>query len=37
VTLLLYPKFGVNPFNGLGDPSIGSLSSFCGARVFVSG
>jgi hypothetical protein len=37
VTLLIYPKFGVNLSNGLGDPSIGSWSCFCGARVFVSG
>jgi hypothetical protein len=28
VTLLIYPNFGVNPSNGLGDPLIGSLRLF---------
>jgi hypothetical protein len=28
VTLLIYPNFGVNSSNGLGDPSIGSLRLF---------
>jgi hypothetical protein len=37
VTLLIYPNFGVNPTNGLGDPSIGSWSCFRGVSAFVSG